>query len=141
MLVTLANSNLARRRVIIQSDAVKPSEYIDRLDDDWRRDKLLSIRAIIQEQAPQLTERMHYKMLGYGVDEDFAFHLNAQRAYVSLYVGNASKVDPDGELLDGLNVGKGCIRFSKSTEITETRIDEFIARAFTMWQAGEDIDC
>lgn len=123
------------------SDATTPSDYIDRLEDDWRRDRLQTIRAIIQKQAPQLTERINYKMLGYGVGDTCAFHLNAQRAYVSLYVGNASRIDPDGDLLEGLSVGKGCIRFFKSTEIAETRIDEFIARAFEMWRAGEDIDC
>lgn len=122
-------------------DANTPSDYIDQLDDDWRREKLQSIRAIIKQQAPQLEERIHYKMLGYGIGDTYAFHLNAQRSYVSLYVGNASKVDPNGELLQGLNVGKGCIRFSKSKNIAETRIDEFIARAFDMWRKGEDIDC
>lgn len=122
-------------------DANTPSDYIDQLDDDWRREKLQSIRAIIKQQAPQLEERIHYKMLGYGIGDTYAFHLNAQRSYVSFYVGNASKVDPNGELLQGLNVGKGCIRFSKSKNIAETRIDEFIARAFDMWRKGEDIDC
>ncbi|SPJ23082.1 iron chaperone [Palleronia abyssalis] len=123
------------------SNAETPAEYMDMLDDDWRRDKLQHIRAIIKKQAPQLAERIHYKMLGYGIDDAFAFHLNAQRAYVSLYVGNASKVDPTGELLEGLNVGKGCIRFSKSTKIDDTRIDEFIALAFAIWREGKDIDC
>ena len=80
-------------------------------------------------------------MLGYAVGDTYAFHLNAQRAYVSLYVGNASKIDPNGELLEGLNVGKGCIRFYKANDVAKTRIDEFIARAFEMWRAGEDIDC
>lgn len=122
-------------------DANTPSDYIDQLDDDWRREKLQSIRAIIKQQAPQLEERIHYKMLGYGIGDAYAFHLNAQRGYVSFYVGNASKVDPNGELLQGLNVGKGCIRFSKSKDIAETRIDEFIARAFDMWCKGENIDC
>lgn len=122
-------------------DANTPSDYIDQLDDDWRREKLQSIRAIIKQQAPQLEERIQYMMLGYGIGDAYAFHLNAQRGYVSLYVGNASKVDPNGELLQGLNVGKGCIRFSKSKNIAETRIDEFIARAFDMWRKGEDIDC
>lgn len=123
------------------SDAETPNDYVDQLENDWRREKLLKIRAIIKEKAPQLTECIHYKMLGYGIDNAYAFHLNAQRAYVSLYVGDVSKVDPDGKLLAGLNVGKGCIRFSKSTEIAETLIDKFIARAFTMWRMGEDIDC
>ncbi|SNR77644.1 iron chaperone [Puniceibacterium sediminis] len=123
------------------SDANTPSEYIDQLDDDWRREKLQQIRALIKQEAPRLEERIHYKMLGYCVGDTYAFHLNAQRGYVSLYVGNASKVDPDGELLEGLNVGKGCIRFTKSKKVEETRIDEFIARAFDMWRKGEDIDC
>ncbi len=123
------------------SDAKTPSEYMAQLEDDWRRDKLQSIRAIIQKQAPQLSESINYKMLGYALDENYVFHLNAQTAYVSLYVGNASKIDPSGELLQGLSVGKGCVRFSKSTDITKTRIDEFIALAFEMWRAGEDIDC
>ncbi|MEP0521923.1 MAG: DUF1801 domain-containing protein [Hyphomicrobiales bacterium] len=123
------------------SNAKTPAEYIDQLEEDWRRDKLQSIRAIIQKQAPQLTERIHYKMLGYAEDGNYAFHLNAQRAYVSLYVGDASKIDPNGELLKGLSVGKGCIRFAKSTEIANTHIDEFIGRAFEMWRSGEDIGC
>lgn len=125
----------------VLSDAKTPSEYMAQLEDDWRRDKLQSIRAIIQKQAPQLSESINYKMLGYALDENYVFHLNAQTAYVSLYVGNASKIDPSGELLQGLSVGKGCVRFSKSTDITKTRIDEFIALAFEMWRAGEDIDC
>jgi len=118
-----------------------PSDYIDRLDDDWRLQKLQEIRSIIKQNAPQLEERIHYKMLGYGIGDTYVFHLNAQRAYVSLYVGNASRIDTTGELLQGLNVGKGCIRFSRSKKVAETRIDEFIARAFEMWRNGENIDC
>ncbi|MDA4844017.1 iron chaperone [Hoeflea poritis] len=123
------------------SDAKTPSEYIEQLENDWRCEKLQEIRALIKKQAPQLDERIHYKMLGYGHGDRYVFHLNAQRQYVSLYVGNASKIDPDNALLQGLNVGKGCIRFTKTKKITETRIDEFIARAIEMWRAGEDVDC
>lgn len=123
------------------SDASTPSEYIEQLEKDWRHEKLQDIRALIKQQAPQLDESIHYKMLGYGHGGEYVFHLNVQRQYVSLYVGNASKIDPDGELLKGLNVGKGCIRFTKTKKVTETRIDEFIARAFEMWRSGEDIDC
>ena len=80
-------------------------------------------------------------MLGYGKGQDFVFHLNAQKGYVSLYCGNASKIDPDGKLLAGLNVGKGCIRFSKSRRVRDTRIDEFIRRAVERWKTGENTGC
>ena len=125
----------------MQSDAITPEDYIASLEDDWRRATLLELRSLIMAQAPQLTEQMHYKMLGYGDGEAFLFHLNAQRHYVSLYVGNVTRIDPDGVLVKGLNVGKGCIRFSESKKVSETRIDDLIARALVLWQQGEALDC
>lgn len=122
-------------------EANSPEEYVAQLDADWRKETLTKLRTLIQASAPDLDERIHYKMLGYGKDENFLFHLNAQKSYVSLYVGDASKIDPDGVLLQGLNVGKGCIRFGKSVNVDNTRIAEFIDQAFSMWQQGADIDC
>jgi len=125
----------------MQYDVKSPEEYLRQLPDDWRQEKVHALREIIQNKGPGLTEKIEYKMLAYGDDDNIAFCLNAQKNYVSLYVGNASKVDPDGELLKGLNVGKGCVRFTKSVDVSETRIDEFIKRAVEMWERGEDFDC
>ena len=125
----------------MQSDAATPALYVAGLDDDWRRDTLEQLRAIIHREAPELDETMHYKMLGYSSAEDFIFHLNAQKGYVSLYVGDISKVDPEHVLLDGLDVGKGCIRFRRSTPVPSTRIDDFIARTIALWRNGEDVRC
>ncbi len=80
-------------------------------------------------------------MLSYEDDADPIFGLNAQKGYVSFYVGNAQKVDPTGELLGGLDCGKGCIRFKKSTKVAETGIDRFIAQAVTLHRQGVDLDC
>ncbi len=80
-------------------------------------------------------------MLSYDDDRGPVFALNAQKGYVSFYVGNAEKVDPTGEHLDGLDHGKGCIRFKKTVKVTETRIDAFIARAASMRRNSGDIDC
>lgn len=44
-------------------------------------------------------------MLSYRDERDIVLALNAQKHYVSLYAGDASKIDPDGTLLSGLNVG------------------------------------
>ena len=122
-------------------DVETPEEYLEQLPDDWRAEKLHELRKIILEKGPKLTENITYKMLGYGDGDKAAFCLNAQKGYVSFYVGNASKVDPSGELLEGLNRGKGCVRFTKSVDIGATRIDEFIERAVEMWEQGEDFDC
>ena len=67
--------------------------------------------------------------------------MNAQKASVNLYVGTASKVDPDGVLLAGLDVGKGCIRFKKTKALADTRIEDFIAKAMSMLCKGEDFGC
>lgn len=122
-------------------DVKTPKEYIDGLEDDWRREKVLELRELIQKEAPSFIEGINYKMLSYADDRGVAFHLNAQKGYVSFYVGDAEKVDPTGELLKGINVGKGCIRFTKSVKIEETRIDEFIKIAAQKWAEGKDIDC
>ena len=110
----------------MQYDATTPAEYMAQLDDDWRREKIEQLRVLIKTQAPFLTEDINYKMLGYGDANGRLFHLNAQKNYVSLYVGDAAKVDPDGASLAGLNVGKGCIRFTKSVSIPATWIMIYI---------------
>ena len=125
----------------MQYDAETPADYLQLLDDDWRKETLLELRALLTELEPELEESIHYRMLGYGKGQDFVFHLNAQKGYVSLYCGNASKIDPYGKLLAGLNVGKGCIRFSKSRRVRDTRIDEFIRRAVERWKTGENTGC
>ncbi|OUN01652.1 MAG: hypothetical protein BAA04_00175 [Firmicutes bacterium ZCTH02-B6] len=125
----------------MQYDVRTPEEYLSVLADDWRRERLLELREIILECGPHLKEGIEYKMLSYRDERGGVFALNAQKHYVALYVGDAQKVDPDGTLLAGLDVGKGCIRFTKSKAVSATRIREFIQRAISIRQRGGDIDC
>ncbi|CTQ57320.1 MAG: DUF1801 domain-containing protein [Roseibium album] len=125
----------------MQYDVKTPDEYLQKIEDDWRRTSLLQLRALILAAAPDVVESIHYKMLGYALDGDFVFHLNAQRNYVSLYAGDAARIDPEGALLKGLSVGKGCVRFSKSKSVTDSRIVEFIERAVVLKRQGIDFSC
>ena len=122
-------------------DVLSPTEYIDLLEYDWRRDTLEEIRQIIMREGPKLKEGINYKMLSYGDERGFLFHLNAQKQYVSLYVGDTNKIDPDGTLLQGLDCGKGCIRFKKTVSVSETGIQDFVRKTVDMWNRGEDLDC
>lgn len=124
----------------MQYDVETPAQYLQSLDDDWRRDKLDQIRSIIRSHGPELVEGIDYKMLSYRDDDDIVFGLNAQKHYVSFYVGDIQKIDPDGTLLNGLNVGKGCVRFTKTKPVSEN-VRKFIERAIDMSRRGEDIDC
>ena len=123
------------------SDAESVEEYLEQLPDDWRRETLQDLRSIISQEAPNLSEVIHYKMLGYCLEGDFAFHLNVQRNYVSYYVGDASSIDPTGELLEGLSVGKGCIRFTKTKAVGETKIRQFIRKAVAVWDEAGRTGC
>ena len=122
-------------------DVKTPKEYMESLDLDWRKEKLQELRDIILKQNAKITESINYKMLHFKLNDLGLFHLNAQKGYVSLYCGNTKKVDPDGKLLEGLNHGKGCIRFTKSKDVSKTRIDEFIVQAVSLLKSGADLGC
>lgn len=125
----------------MQYDAKNAEEYLELLEDDWRKEKLLMIRQIIFAYAPELEETIRYKMLNYGKDAIYIFALNAQKHYVSLYVGTINKVENAESLLAGYDYGKGCIRIKKSIKIDDTGLKQFIHKTIDMWRAGDDIAC
>ena len=125
---------------MVQYDVETPAEYLEALEEDWRKDTLLALRDLVLAHKG-IKEGIEYKMLAFGDAQGGIFNLNAQKAYVALYVGTADRIDPTGELLEGLNRGKGCIRFRKSDVVGDTRIDEFIARTIELHREGADIGC
>ena len=125
----------------MQYEVKTPSEYLERLDNDWRREKLIQVRELIKKHDPNLDEGIQCKMLSYSKNGKSIFNLNAQRAYVSLYVGTINKVDDAQELLKDFDTGKGCIRIKKKFEIQETGLEEFIKRTIELWKKGGDTDC
>ena len=96
---------------------------------------------MILSYAPELEESIRYKMLNFGKDEHYIFALNAQKHYVSLYVGTIDKIENAETLLTGYNYGKGCIRIKKTINMEETGLGDFIYKTIDMWRAGEDTDC
>ncbi|MEM6554677.1 MAG: DUF1801 domain-containing protein [Pseudomonadota bacterium] len=122
-------------------DVNSPSEYLESLEDDWRKSHLNRIRAMILAAAPRIVERINYKMLAFGTESEELFHLNAQRSYVSLYVGNIETIDPDRELLSAYSLGKGCIRFRKTSNLDDPGLKTFIDRALELFREGDAIDC
>lgn len=125
----------------MQYDAKNAEQYLEMLEDDWRKEKLLAIRQMILSYGPELEESIRYKMLNFGRDEHYIFALNAQKHYVSLYVGTIDKIENAETLLTGYNYGKGCIRVKKTINMEETGLQDFIHKTIDMWRAGEDTDC
>ncbi|WP_079527089.1 DUF1801 domain-containing protein [Solibacillus isronensis] len=125
----------------MQYDAKNAEQYLEMLEDDWRKEKLLAIRQMILSYGTELEESIRYKMLNFGRDEHYIFALNAQKHYVSLYVGTIDKIENAETLLTGYNYGKGCIRVKKTINMEETGLRDFIHKTIDMWRAGEDTDC
>lgn len=125
----------------MQYDVTSPSEYLESLNSDWRKDILQELRELILKQDSEIQETINYKMLCFKLNDLELFHLNAQKDYVSLYSGDIKKIDPYGIFLDGLKTGKGCIRFTKTKVISKTSIEEFIKRAVSLIREGKDIAC
>ena len=122
-------------------DAKTPGEYFEKLENDWRKEKLMEVRQMIQKNGPELVEGIEYKMLSYSYADKTIFCLNAQAAYVSLYVGDVNKVEQARDLLKEFNIGKGCIRIRKSIELQDSNLDKFIGQAIEIWRKGGETDC
>lgn len=125
----------------MQYKASTPKEYLQQLDDDWRKEKLQQLREMLLKSSTNINEGIEYKMLSYGVDGKNLFHLNAQKHYVSLYVGNIEKVEKADNLLRGFDHGKGCIRVKKHSNITDGKLQAFILHTLDIWYKGRNTDC
>lgn len=125
----------------MQYEANSPEEYFELLENDWRKEKLLHVRRIILEYGSELEEGIQYKMLCYGKDKSTLFSLNAQKSYVSLYVGTIQKIENASMLLSGFDYGKGCIRIKKTIDINKTGLEAFIKQTIDKWRTGEDTSC
>ena len=50
-------------------------------------------------------------------------------------------IDREGQLLKGLDIGKGCIRFKKSDDIADEGIVLFVKKAVALWRNGTEFEC
>ncbi len=125
----------------MQYKANSPKEYLEKLEDDWRKDQVEKVRDMIMHVWPEAKENIEYSMLCYGDGSKNIFHLNAQKGYVAFYVGYIDKVGDSHQLLEGFDLGKGCIRIRKTLDISNTGLSEFISRAVMIHRAGGNTDC
>jgi len=87
-----------------------------------RREALEAVKALILEPAPGVEETMRYRMPTYEYsDGDMLCALASQKQYMSLYM-DPPVVEQYREELQGLSVGKSCIRFRKLEALPTIRI-------------------
>ena len=86
-------------------------EYLARLDPD-RREALSALRAIVLDEAPGAVETMRYRMPTYEYQGGVLCAFASQKQYMSLYM-EPDLVEQHRADLEGLSVGKSCIRFRR----------------------------
>ena len=124
----------------MQYEASTPKEYINLLDNDWRKDLLFEIRRFILERDSSIIETIEYKMLAFHMSGSTFLHLNAQKNYVGIYVGNISKINHSDDVLKNYDCGKGCVRIKRSNTFGRD-LKKLIESVVDMSKRGEDHSC
>ena len=101
-------------------DADNPEGYLKAIDDDWRKERLLSIRDMFLEVSG-VNEGIGHGMLQYRRDGEVFAHLNAQKAFVGVYLGDLERIDPGAIIRGKMNCGKSCLRVRKSDNLDVVR--------------------
>ena len=95
----------------MQSTAKDVTTYIQEAPQE-RRDYLVKLRELCLEVLSGYEEVMDYGMPGYRLNGKGEVGFASQKNYISLYILKEDVVQANRELLKGLSVGKGCIRYS-----------------------------
>lgn len=100
----------------MQSDAKDVPQYLTEVP-EARREALERLRTMCLELLPDYEESMAYGMPSYARDGTIEVAFASQKNYISLYVLKQEVFDRHRPALQGLNLGKGCIRYSKPEKI------------------------
>jgi len=91
--------------------------YLESVGDEDRRAALTELREACLQLLPGFTESMRYRMPGYERDGELELGFANQKQYISLYVLRTDVMAAHRDRLDGLNVGKGCIRYRRPDQM------------------------
>jgi uncharacterized protein YdhG (YjbR/CyaY superfamily) len=90
-------------------------QYLDGLD-PVDRASLGVLRALIQEVVPEAVESMRYRMPTYEFKGNPLCAFASRKQYMSLYI-HTRLFEKYKNQLEGLNMGKECVRFKRIEEL------------------------
>jgi uncharacterized protein YdhG (YjbR/CyaY superfamily) len=114
----------------MQSHAKNVDDCLKEVPEE-RRESLKNIRILCLEILNGYQESMEFGMPGYkksGGEIEIAFA--SQKNYISFYVLKKDVLDKHRKELVGLNVGKGCIRYSKPEKMNFDTIQKLLTDSF-----------
>ena len=110
----------------MQSEATTVNEYLEEVP-EHRKEALEQLRNYCQEYLPGYLESMEYGMPSYKKkDGEVEVAFASQKNYISFYILKQEVLDKYRDRLSGLNLGKGCIRYSKPDQIDFTLVRQLL---------------
>jgi uncharacterized protein YdhG (YjbR/CyaY superfamily) len=100
----------------MQSKASNVGQYLKEVPAE-RLETLKQLRELCRTTLDGYDESMEYGMPSYTKDGIVEVAFASQKNYISLYILKEPVLDKHRPTLDGLNLGKGCIRYSKPGRI------------------------
>ena len=110
----------------MKSTAVDVPSYIDEQPEAWR-DALERLRAACRKHLRGYSEAMVYGMPSYSRGGQVEVGFAKQARYLSLYVVKQPVLDANRRRLEGLDVGKGCIRYRQPHQIDWAVVNDLLA--------------
>jgi uncharacterized protein YdhG (YjbR/CyaY superfamily) len=109
----------------MQSEAPDVTTYIQEAPEK-RREGLAALRALCLETLEGYEEGMDYGMPSYKKDGIVEVGFASQKNYISLYILKQEVMDANRDLLQGLNLGKGCIRYTTPARMNFEVIEKLL---------------
>ena len=110
----------------MQSRAPNVAAYLAERDPKTRA-ALTKVRALLRAHLPDAQEGMMFGMPSYTVGSAPAAAFAAQKHYLCLYICHADLIEKHRAALEGLNVGKGCIRFRSFDQLPMAVVKKILA--------------
>jgi uncharacterized protein YdhG (YjbR/CyaY superfamily) len=111
----------------MQSEAKIVDDYLTEVPDE-RKEALVRLRQLCQDTLTGYEETMEYGMPSYkvpGSEVEVAFA--SQKNYISLYILKEAVLNEYRPALEGLNLGKGCVRYTKTERMDFSVIEQLLA--------------
>jgi uncharacterized protein YdhG (YjbR/CyaY superfamily) len=109
----------------MQSTANDVTSYLQDLPDE-RRACLTRLRQLCLDTLVGYEEVMEYGMPGYKKNGVGEVGFASQKNYISLYILKQPVIEAYRAELAGLNIGKGCIRYSKPEKVDFAVVEKLL---------------
>ena len=114
----------------MRSVATTIASYIDEQPSEWKP-TLRKLRAACRRELKGYTEAMAYGMPAYARDGQVEVSFAKQTRYLSLYIMKQPAFEAHRRNLEGLNLGKGCIRYRNPDEIDWKVVESLLSATRT----------